>query len=140
MKKNAAEDALREVFRSPEYVESLKARVLAGTARKAEIDLARSLGMPIGESIVARENMARMDRATLRVLMDMNRLALSPASPELRLIRSGDFVGVGYSVSTRAREEAKLRTAWNAKPTPETAPAETDDESLLPPKPARTAR
>ena len=135
-KANAADEALREVFRSPEYLEALKARLLNGTAKKSEIDLARSLGITIDDETSEREAMRQMDPAARNVLLDMCRMSGTPASTELRVIQAGDFVGVGYSVTTRQANEAALRQ--RLKPTTSPAPdASTEDEPDLMPSKTR---
>jgi hypothetical protein len=134
-KTNTADEALREVFRSPEYLDALKARLLNGTAKQSEIALARSLGVIVDDQSAAREALRKMDRATLRVLLEMCRMAATDANVELQVIEGGDYIGVGYSVTTRKANDAALRRSLKPTTSPEPDPETEDLPDLMPQKP-----
>jgi len=133
-KANTADEALREVFRSPEYLDALKARLLNGTAKQSEILLAQRLGLEVDDQSAAREAMGKMDRATLRVLLDMCRMAATDANVELRVIEAGDYIGVGYSTTVRKANDAALRQRLKPTTSPEPDPEPEDEPDLMPRK------
>ena len=136
-KTTAADQTLREVFESPEYLAALRERLVAGTAKKSEVDLARSLGIVVDDETAEREAMRQMEPRARGVLLDMNRMAGTSASTELRVIQGGDYIGVGYSVTTRQQNDAKLRQDLGLKPTTEPDASTEDEPDLLPARKAK---
>src|ERR1700730_8277596 len=127
---------LAEIFQSPEYQSALKERLISGTAKASEINLARSLGIfvPIqGEDTAAREAMRKMDRDTLRLLMDLIRMSSSKEATDLRVIQIGDLISLGYDRIVRAKIEAQERIdagGWTPGKTTEPVETPTDDDLM----------
>ena len=139
-----ADKVLRDVMSSPEFTEALKARAIAGRITATEASLLRSLGVAvpvIDRDTEARENLGRIPKETRRVLCDLDRIALSPESTRLRVIRAGSIIGIGYDTNEVRIVSYQPPYAAPVDPgTPPTAPTvpppTTDDESLLPPRTA----
>jgi len=133
-------DSIRDLMDTPEYRQALKDRILAGTAKTSEINLARELGVFTTEERVelsAKQYLARMDPQALAVHNDLIRVSMSAASQTIRVVRSGGYIGIVYPDSVDAN---KLRMDPHAfsdpvipSSEPVSAPASEDD--LMPARP-----
>jgi hypothetical protein len=93
---NLTENALKEVFASEEYRTALKARLVAGTAKASEINLARTLGM-LSEEVersIANGNIAKMDPGARRAVQDILDISTSAASGSIRRVETDTMIGV----------------------------------------------
>jgi hypothetical protein len=130
------EDFVKDLFQSEEYRTALKQRVLDGTAKKHEIELAQSLGLAISEEDQARENVRAMDRPTMRLLMDLIVVSESKASTTLRRVEAPGFIGVVMPTSLdMGRLRSNIRD-WSPAGPNTTEPSTTEDPGdLMPAKP-----
>jgi len=136
----SAESFIADVLASQEFRDGLRTRLVNGTAKIAELEIAKRLGLAAGadpEEDERREAMRSMPRETRRTLMQIIRMSMSADAGELRLIQAGDWTGIGYSLSVRARAEAEARrgkgpmATWK-KPTDLVVSQDTDDADLMP--------
>ena len=135
-----ADAILRDVMSTPEFVEALKARAIAGKISSTEAGLLRSLGVSVPEMDrdgAAREAMREMDVETSCLLSDLCRMSMrSPDSTRLRIIRAGAIVAVGYDASDPSPRPGIRTMADRLRPrTPEPSlrmEDSPDDADLMP--------
>jgi len=107
-----AERFVRDILASEEYREALKGRLLAGTAKVAELELAAKLGLATETDAAAdeqgREAMRRMPRYMRRILMRLLRISNgSVPVPACREITGpGGTVGLVFATAAETGASA----------------------------------
>jgi hypothetical protein len=135
-----AEGYVAEILNSEEYRSGLRSRLLAGTCKAGELEIAARLGLQPGEAdpdeAAKLEAMRRMPRYMRRVLMRLLRISNgSVPVPACREIQGpGGTVGLVFAVADETGPGARDAEPIQQDPAavPETEPTETDD--LLPPR------
>jgi hypothetical protein len=130
-----SEPTIRDVFKSEEYVAALRQRIVDGTAKKFEVDLAQTLGIAVTQEDRTCEALRAMDPEARRMLNDLAVVAESVESPSLRVIRSAGWVGVVMPETTDPHRLRWLAAAGNPTDRP-AEPASENDLDLMPPKKA----
>jgi hypothetical protein len=131
------DNLLAEIFQSPEYQEALKQRLIDGTAKASEINLARSLGLAIpiqDEDTLLREAMRRMDKHARQILHRLIRMAdgldVTPVTPIFN--ERHNLVGLQF---THENEHRPTEDLLGSQQVLEPVEQPVDEQDLLPPRP-----
>lgn len=113
-KPTSTDATLREIFASEEYQAALRERLVSGTAKASEIQLARQLGLLTAEQddeARTKEGLRQMDDEARSVLMDMLVVSGTPtASAKIRVTSRPGWIGVEYPTTV----DANVLRAQNA--------------------------
>jgi hypothetical protein len=116
------------ILRSSEYRDSLKARLLAGRATSAELQLALQIGLEIGPTQAPDPALALMGSEFREVFLAILKMADDPyRRSRLRVIKAGSIRGIGY-------DETNAIPVDQTTQLPSAEPQTTDEDTLLPPK------
>jgi len=146
---NSAEEFIAEIFASEEYRIALRARLIAGTARQGELEIARGLGL-----IKTDEEQSREYKAKLRALQARAPHEFSMLNRLTRRLDGDDVTGsrpvmhpsthmvIGLVFDTpsemRPSDRDRLPTILDPQvrsiPSPSAEPASEDETDLMPPK------
>ncbi len=128
-----AERFVRDILASEEYREALKGRLLAGTAKVAELELAARLGLTAETDEAAdeqgRERLRSVPKFMRAVLMRLLRVSNGSAPvPAAREIRGpGGTVGLVFE---SAAETGVVAVPQDTEPEPDTRESDLTDDLL----------
>ena len=138
---------LRDLFASEEMKAALRQRIIDGTAKKHEIDLARTVGIAITEEEQAREYMRQMNAPARAMLLDLCAVSQTKAAPTLRLVRAGAWIGVVMPTDVDANRLRMTPSDYdppipnNTEPetaAPQTVAPSDETDDILPRKPTKS--